>query len=48
MERSERVDLNQLFDRMTIAELEQYARGRLPAWFAGVTEATMPSLNVAS
>jgi len=40
VERSEHVDLNQLFDRMTVAELEQYARdGKLPTWFTGVTEA---------
>jgi hypothetical protein len=39
VERSERIDLNQLFDRMTVAELEQYARdGKLPAWFTVVTE----------
>jgi hypothetical protein len=39
VERSERVDLNQLFDRMTAAELEEYARdGKLPDWFAKVTE----------
>ena len=39
VERSERFDLNQLFDRMTVAELEQYARdGKLPTWFAGGTE----------
>jgi len=41
VERSERIDLNQLFDRMTVAELELYVRhGKLPAWFTGVTEAT--------
>jgi hypothetical protein len=39
VERSERVDLNQLFDRMTLAELEQYAReGTLPEWFTGATQ----------
>jgi hypothetical protein len=39
VERSERVDLNQLFDRMTAAELEEYARdGKLPDWFVKVTE----------
>jgi len=39
VERSERVDLNQLFERMTVAELERYAReGTLPEWFTGVTE----------
>jgi len=40
VEPSERVDLNQLFDRMTVAELELYARdSKLPTWFTGVTEA---------
>ena len=39
VERSERVDLNQLFDRMSVAELEQYARhGNLPDWFTGLAE----------
>ena len=39
VERSERVDLNQLFDRMSAIELEEYARvGKLPAWFISVTE----------
>lgn len=39
VERSERVDLNQLFDRMSVAELEQYARhGKLPDWFTGLAE----------
>jgi hypothetical protein len=34
VERSERVDLNQLFDRMSAAELEAYAcEGKLPDWF---------------
>ena len=34
VERSEHVDLNQLFDRMSIAELDEYAReGTLPDWF---------------
>lgn len=37
VERSEHVDLNQLFERMTVAELEQYATdGTLPEWFSGV------------
>jgi hypothetical protein len=35
VERSERIDLNQLFDRMSASELEEYARnGRLPDWFS--------------
>jgi len=34
VERSEHLDLNQLFDRMTAAELDEYAReGTLPEWF---------------
>jgi hypothetical protein len=34
VERSERVDLNQLFDRMSQEELKAYAEtGRLPDWF---------------
>jgi hypothetical protein len=37
VERSERIDLNQLFERMTSAELEAYAReGTLPDWFNDV------------
>ena len=33
-ERSETVNLNELFDRMTRSELDNYARdGTLPAWF---------------
>ena|SRR5437667_7758533 len=39
VERSERIDLNQLFDRMTTTELEDYARqGELPDWFVNITE----------
>jgi hypothetical protein len=34
VERTETVDLNKLFERMTTAELETYAsHGTLPAWF---------------
>jgi hypothetical protein len=37
VERSERVDLNQLFERMTSDELEAYARdAQLPDWFNDV------------
>ena len=37
VERSETVNLNALFERMSTAELERYARdGELPAWFTGV------------
>jgi len=44
VERSERIDLNQLFDRMTAIELEQYARdGELPDWFTSVTEGATTS-----
>jgi hypothetical protein len=40
IERSEHVDLNQLFDRMTATELDQYAReGTLPDWFPSTAEA---------
>lgn len=36
VERSERVDLNALFEKMTREELESYAReGKLPEWFSG-------------
>jgi hypothetical protein len=39
VERSERIDLNQLFDRMSAIELEEYARdGKLPEWFSGTTQ----------
>jgi hypothetical protein len=35
VDRSEYVNMNELFDRMTKGELEAYAEnGRLPAWFA--------------
>ena len=34
VDRSETVDLNELFDRMTREELESYAQdGTLPGWF---------------
>jgi hypothetical protein len=40
IERNEHVNLNELFERMTQAELEKYARdAELPAWF----RATLPS-----
>ncbi len=36
VERSERVDLNQLFERMSQQELQTYAEsGKLPDWFEG-------------
>ena len=39
IDRSEHVDLNQLFDRMTALELEEYAReGKLPDWFTTIAE----------
>jgi hypothetical protein len=39
VERSERIDLSQLFDRMSAAELEEYAKdGKLPDWFTGAVE----------
>ncbi len=41
VERSERVNLNDLFERITREELEAYAReGKLPAWFQAVAAAT--------
>ena len=37
VERSENVDLNQLFDKMSATELDKYARdGELPDWFESV------------
>jgi|SRR5215813_8319073 len=39
VERSERIDLNQLFDKMSAVELEEYAcSGKLPEWFTSITE----------
>lgn len=41
VDRSEHVNLNELFDRMTAEELESYAReGVLPAWFSQTAGAT--------
>lgn len=41
VERSERLNLNELFDRMTRSELETYAReGKLPGWFEDFVGAT--------
>ena len=41
VERSEHVDLNALFEKMTAQELEAYAQnGTLPAWFTGTVGAT--------
>ena len=41
VDRSEHVNLNELFDRMTRDEMEAYARdGTLPAWFEDFTGAT--------
>jgi hypothetical protein len=41
IERSESVNLNELFDRMTTAELEAYAQdGHLPQWFTNAIGAT--------
>jgi hypothetical protein len=43
VERSERVSLNELFERMSREELETYAReGRLPGWFTAAVGATSP------
>lgn len=39
IERTEQVSLNDLFDRMSTEELEQYAQsGTLPKWFEAVTQ----------
>jgi len=41
IDRSETVNLNELFERMTTAELEAYARdGSLPGWFPKTVSAT--------
>jgi hypothetical protein len=41
VDRSEHVNLNELFERMTQQELETYARdGSLPTWFATTVGAT--------
>ena len=41
VDRTERINLNDLFARMTAEELESYARsGQLPAWFENVTGGT--------
>ena len=43
VDRSEHVNLNELFERMTQQELESYARdGSLPSWFAATVGATVP------
>jgi hypothetical protein len=43
VERTETVNLNSLFDRMTQAELEAYAKdGVLPTWFTETVGATAP------
>jgi hypothetical protein len=41
IERTEHINLNELFERMTRDELEKYAQnGTLPAWFAQVSPVT--------
>src|SRR6266478_3635163 len=41
IDRSEHVDLNAIFEKMTAQELEAYAQnGTLPAWFTGTVGAT--------
>jgi hypothetical protein len=41
VDRSEHLDLNALFEKMTAQELEAYAQnGTLPAWFQGTVGAT--------
>jgi len=42
IERTEHIDLNELFDRMTRDELEKYAQeGKLPTWFTQAVPDTM-------
>jgi hypothetical protein len=42
IDRVERVGLNALFDRMSVGELEAYAKeGALPSWFTDVVGATV-------
>jgi hypothetical protein len=42
VDRSEHVDLNALFEKMTAQEMEAYAQnGTLPAWFTGTVGATL-------
>lgn len=46
VERHERVNLNELFDRMTRKELDAYAReGKLPDWFVEAAGATHADTN---
>jgi len=41
VDRVERIDLNGLFERMTLGELEEYAKdGTLPQWFTDIVGAT--------
>ena|SRR5689334_20268615 len=41
VDRSEHIDLNALFEKMTAEEMETYAQsGTLPAWFRGTVGAT--------
>jgi hypothetical protein len=44
IERNEQVNLNDLFDRMSVDELEAYAKdGALPHWFSRTVGATLPN-----
>ena len=44
IERTEQVSLNDLFDRMSTQELEEYAqKGTLPKWFEAATPGAAPS-----
>ena len=46
VERTETVNLNQMFNKMTAAELETYAKtGALPGWFSSSTDATVGEDN---
>jgi hypothetical protein len=41
IDRTEQINLNSLFERMTAQELERYAKeGILPEWFASIVGAT--------
>lgn len=41
IDRSEHLNLNELFERMTMQEMEAYAKdGILPSWFEGIVGAT--------
>jgi hypothetical protein len=48
-DRTETVSLHELFNRMTQAELEEYAKtGELPAWFRAAVGATSTQNHLAA